>query len=142
MNLYRVKCAIAAVLFFATGSRYLAQARQEMRDKEKEVMKSLSRARTPRELAIGINRSVSSAPMDDLHRLVTDPDCTVALAAGWERVWRTLPTEEQDEPVVPDGDVVACFLGLLEGRIHITIPKEWETAVVSGRSKPVLPHFR
>jgi hypothetical protein len=135
MNIYRLTCAVAGFLFFAAASRYLALARQEMGDKKRDGLISLSRAQSPRELAIRINKSVSSAPTGDLHQLVTDPDCTVALAAGWERVWRTLPTEEQDEPVVPDEQVVARFLGLLEGRIRILIPKEWETAVKSVKAR-------
>jgi hypothetical protein len=58
----------------------------------------------------------------------------VALAAGWERVCRTVPAAEQDELVNPDKEAISRFLGLLEGRIQFSIPGEWEAAVKSARA--------
>lgn len=62
-------------------------------------------------------------------------DCNLALAAGWERVRRTVPEAEQEEWITPDAKAVSRFLGLLEGRVQCPIPEEWETIVKSAQAR-------
>jgi len=59
------------------------------------------------------------------------------MAAGWERVRRTLPETEQDDNVTPDLLAITRFLGLIEGRLQVPIPKTWEETVKAahGRSQ-------
>jgi hypothetical protein len=93
----------------------------------------LSRVGSPRELSFRIRKILSSSPTSQLDRLVTVPDCTLALAAGWERVCRTLPEEERDEAIGLNEQAVSRFLGLLEGRIQFPIPEPWEASVKAAK---------
>jgi len=133
MNIRQFVCVTVGLFLFAAASRYVATAGQELEDK-KESLLSQGRAGSPRDLAVRIGTLLSSSPTSELNHLVTAPDCTVALAAGWERVCRTLPEKEQDELVSPDDEAVFRFLGLLEGRIQFPIPEAWEAAVKSGKA--------
>jgi hypothetical protein len=94
---------------------------------------SLNRADSPEELATRLAGLLAAAPMGELDRLVSDPDCTVALAAGWERVRRTIPRAKAQEVVSPDGEALSRFLGLIEGRARVPIPGAWEATVKSAK---------
>jgi outer membrane protein assembly factor BamB len=60
-------------------------------------------------------------------------DCTAALAAGWERVRRTMPDTEEKDVVRPDLLAITHFLGLIKGRLQVPIPKTWEKALKSAQ---------
>jgi hypothetical protein len=83
----------------------------------------------------------SSAVTDELTRLVSVGNCTAALAFGWERIRRTMPEAKLPRVLHPDmpgaGTVseekVARFLGLIEGRLRVAPPREWEAALKSAR---------
>ena len=98
-----------------------------------EEIKCLGGTGSPEELAAGIAKLVSTSAERELGHLVSVPDCTAAMAAGWERVRRTMPETVKDGVVAPDSLAISRFLGLIEGRIQISIPKTWEQAVKSAR---------
>jgi hypothetical protein len=133
MNMHRVVCVTVGVLLIAEASRYKTTLGQERDDKDGRPV-PMSQARSARELAARIRNLLSSSPTGELDHLVAAADCSVALAAGWERVCRTLPVEEQNELVVPDRQAISRFLGLLEGRIQFPIPTAWESAVKSAKA--------
>lgn len=93
---------------------------------------SLSGARSPEELVARISKLIVTATRSDLDSLVTVSDCTTSLAAGWERVRRTMPETEQEHVVVPDSMAVSRFLGLMEGRLHVPLPRTWTETLNSS----------
>jgi hypothetical protein len=107
-------------------------ARADAPAEKKKGAMLLSRSGSPKELAARIEALLSSSPTKELDRLVADADCAVALAAGWERVRRTVREAEQQEPVNPDGQAISRFLGLVEGRLQIPLPQAWEASVRSA----------
>jgi hypothetical protein len=133
LNVLRDFRSAVALLVLAVASCSSAPAAQEFGGKVKNL-KPLSLARSPRELAVRLNKLLSSSSTIELNRLVAEPDTTVALAAGWERVSRTLPASRQEEPLAPDDQAISRFLGLLEGRIQIPVPAAWEAAVKSVKA--------
>jgi hypothetical protein len=97
-----------------------------------EGVASLSGARSHEELAARIAKLLVTSKRSDLDRLVTVSDCTTSLAAGWERVRRTMPETEQEDIVGPDLLAVSRFLGLVEGRLQTPIPKTWAETLCSS----------
>jgi hypothetical protein len=97
----------------------------------------LSGAGSPEELAGRLAKLLSASTRSELQRLVSVPDRTAAMAAAWERVRRTMPETEQVDVVTPDLLAVSRFLGLIEGRVGVPVPKAWEETVKSavGRSQ-------
>ncbi len=75
---------------------------------------------------------LSTASTDELDRIVSAPDRTVALAAGWERVLRTVP-EPKNTMVTPDEREISRFLRLVEARIGMPLPEPWKAALKTAR---------
>jgi hypothetical protein len=121
-----------SLLLYAAGSDLIAAAADTSVQKREGAV-SLSRVGSPRQLATHVDRLFSSSSIREVDRLIADQDCTVALAAGWERVRRTMPVVKQREPVSPDAQAIARFLGLIEGRLQIPITLAWEATVKSTR---------
>ena len=96
--------------------------------------KSLSRAKSPRHLTDRLDRVFSAVSARDLDRLALEPDFTCALSAGWQRVRRTMPEAMPNHDVSPDGEAIARFLGLIEGRLQVAVPDAWEATVKSAKS--------
>jgi len=94
----------------------------------------LAKAGSPIELALCINTILSQVPARTLDSIVGDEDCTVALAAGWERVRRTVPKETQRRPVPPNKQSLSRFSGLLEERMRVAIPRVWGDALQTASS--------
>jgi hypothetical protein len=92
---------------------------------------SLSGTGSPEALAKGIASLISASTRSELDRLVSVPDCTTALAAGWELVRRTMPETEQKDVVTPDLLAISRFLGLVEQRLRVPVPKTWAEALKS-----------
>jgi hypothetical protein len=134
MGIDRFVCVTVGLSLFASASGYVNTAGRLLEDKT-ESPPSLSRAGSPRELAVGISKLLSSSPRSELGRLASVPDCTTAMAAGWERVRRTMPETEQEDAVGPDLLAISRFLGLIEGRLHVPIPKTWEETVKSATGR-------
>jgi hypothetical protein len=56
-----------------------------------EEHQELTSAKTPDQLADRIDGLLASRGRSDLDRMISAPDRTTAIAAGWERVRRTMP---------------------------------------------------
>lgn len=89
----------------------------------------LSTTGSPEELAARIAKFLPTSTRTELGRLVAVSDCTAVMAAGWERVRRTMPETMQEAAVTPDILAISRFLGLIEGRLQVPIPKTWEETV-------------
>lgn len=85
----------------------------------------------PWEFAVRVSARVSGVSSQDLERLVVDPDCTIALSAGWRRVLMTVPEDDQSDQIRPDEVAIHRFLGLVEGRVRVPIPPIWVAGVTS-----------
>jgi hypothetical protein len=96
-----------------------------------------SGAKSPDELADRIEKLLSHSTRGDLGRILSVRDSTAAIAAGWQRVRLTMPETKQDEWVVPDSLAISRFLGLIEGRFSVSVPKVWEETVrsITGYSR-------
>jgi hypothetical protein len=125
--------ALGGLLSTALAGPIVAAAGRQAA-KEEDVI-SLSRADSPTELANRIHRLFSASQAREVDRLITAPDRAIAIAAGWERVRRTIPEGQQQQPLSPDGQTISRFLGLLEGRIQAPIPPAWEAVVKSARGR-------
>ncbi len=134
MNYNRFACVTLSLLLFAAAMRPASLAGGLLQVGGGNLT-SLSGVGSPRDLAVRIGKLLSSSSTSDLDHVVIDSDSTVALAAGWERVSRTLPKAEQDEAVSPDAQAISRFLGLLEGRVRCPIPKAWEASVKSAKGR-------
>ncbi len=108
-----------------------APAKGQQLDAKAERMKE---AGSPRELARSCSRLFGDATAEQLRQLVAHPHRGVALAAGWERVRRTLPKEKQEGTVRPNERMLSSFLELVEGRTQVPLPRFWEYRVQSARS--------
>ena len=75
---------------------------------------------------------VSDASMEHLRQLLSDSDCGVALAAGWEIVRRSAPQEKRPNTTALDESALSRFLGLVEGRTSIAVPQVWEAVLFSA----------
>jgi len=91
----------------------------------------MSQVDSPTALAKRVAELVSARPAQQLDILATDRDCATALASGWERVRRTLPRLRRQELVSPDAQAISRFLGLVEGRMQVPLPRIWEATVKS-----------
>ncbi len=94
---------------------------------------SLSNSGSPKELADGIGELLSASTGSDLDRLVSLSDCTAAMAAGWERVRRTMPETHYKGVVTPESLALSRFLRLIEGRLQVPLPKIWAESIKSAR---------
>jgi len=64
-----------------------------------ENLKRISSATSDEDLAAALASVFKTATDEDLRRLISDPRPEIALAAGWERVRRTVP--EKGDPGLP-----------------------------------------
>lgn len=60
---------------------------------------------------------------------LTSPDQAAAIRAGWRRVLRATPTSDRKPGEQLSRVATSRFLGLLEGRLRITIPETCEEAI-------------
>ncbi len=124
-------CFTLSVLVHGAALSATARAADEPGEQKTDVLR-LSGASSPDELADRIAKRLSTATRSELGRLASVPDCTTAMAAGWERVRRTMPETEQEDAVTPDLLAISRFLGLIEGRLQVPLPKTWEETVKSA----------
>jgi hypothetical protein len=71
---------------------------------------------------------------DGLSRLQAHSSDTIAIQAAWMQVELTVPAEKPVGAVRPDREKLAWFLGFLEGRARINLPKWWATAILDARA--------
>lgn len=127
---YRFACAILVILIIF--DELISGSSRATANSESENIVPASRMDSPAELAIRIKKFVLHRNLEDLPRLVSDPDCTLALAGGWERVRRTFPQAKQQNAVNVNGRAISRFLGLIEGRLRVIIPESWEASAMSA----------
>ena len=72
---------------------------------------SSNRVDSPHQLAARIDSLFSASSISEVDRLVSASDCAIALAAGWERVRRTMPKAKRQDVVSPSGLALSRFLG-------------------------------
>jgi hypothetical protein len=101
----------------------------------------LSRVDSPSQLAARVGTLVSGSVMSEVARLVSASDCATSLAAGWERVRRTIPEAKRQGLVSPDSAALSRFLGLVEGRVQAPVPEAWEAAVKSTKGSSRMAIF-
>ena len=118
-------CMSAIVWSFVCIGNFVVVVSGEQ-DTQNQKIARLAKAGAPEELAKCISAVLPRIPKGDLDSLVGNEDCTVALAAGWERVRRTVPNEEQRIPIPPQSQSISQFIGLLEGSTRVSIPHFWK----------------
>jgi hypothetical protein len=97
-------------------------------------VEELRKRETPEALAEAYCVLFRDATDEELRQLTAHPNSGLALAAGWERVRRTVPVARQKNIVCPDKCVLCRFLGLVEGRVQVPVPRVWCTAVEAAKS--------
>jgi hypothetical protein len=130
----RIPLILFAMLSFLQhpfGINCPTKAADEPGKKDASLM-CVSGARSPEELRKNVSNLASKCTDAELSRLLSAPDDATAMAAGWERVRRTVPESKHGDEVCPDLLAITRFLGLVEGRIHAPIPRAWEDALKSA----------
>ena len=94
-----------------------------------QCLERLYKAESPTGLAGYIRRHFASASAEQLDTFACSPDCSDALAAGWERVRRCIPEGKLETTISVEPQALSRFLGLVEGRIRLPIPRRWEASV-------------
>lgn len=132
--------ALMALVFVGCGAHAEDPGSPSDVDVDMEAKFNPDKIDSPRELAKRIDKLLSGVSSQQLGQLVANSNCVVALAAGWERVHRSIPNAERSIPYTerqevlrPAGEAVSRFLGLVEGRLQVAIPNVWEEAVKSAR---------
>jgi hypothetical protein len=72
---------------------------------------------------------------DALGQLKADPHDSIALQAAWEEVQLSLPEKDQPQPTRVQPGKLERFLGFLEGRGRVQIPRWWEIALGEAKSR-------
>lgn len=100
-----------------------------------KAIAALQAAEEPQDIARSCHRLFTQASEEGLRGFLAHADHGVALAAGWERVRRTIPTIVDEEAYTkPDRTAVSRFLGLVEGRLQMSLPPVWEAALRAASS--------
>jgi len=100
-------------------------AAQDRPQNKNEGTKSFGQGEIPEKLAANIQAKFANCPAAELDRLVASSDTTLAMAAAWERVRRTMSTANPAARAAAYSDAVSRFLGFVEGRIQVPIPELW-----------------
>lgn len=112
-----------------------SDAHGQASDKDAAAMLAvLLAADDPEELAWSYHELFMKASEEQLRGLLSHTNDGVALAAGWERVRRTIPEGDELADVKPERTALSRFLGLVEGRLHMPLPPIWEAALQSTSS--------
>jgi len=91
-------------------------------------------ASSPADLAHSLASLLSQRSKCDLDSIAATQNCTAALAAGWERVRRTIPLQKREKAVAPNKEEIFRFLRLVKRQMGIVIPANWEVAVQNANS--------
>ena len=81
-----------------------------------------------------LDRRVRSATAEGLDALVADKDTSTSLAAGWEKVRRSIvpPNPTGAEPPAPNERELRRFASLIEKRAGVVAPKPWMDSLLSA----------
>ena len=97
-------------------------------------------AREPKELTARIGEMLSDHPPREPGQLIASPDISIALAGGWARVLWSMPAKTGDI-WQPDRLALARFIGLVEGRVGMPVPADWEKTLYSAVYSEDRPFF-
>jgi hypothetical protein len=101
-----------------------------------EKIKAVLRAEQPEEATARYHELFNAAGVDGLRELKLSPHDSIAIQAAWQEVALTVPeTKDENKPTFrPDQGKLNWFLGFLEGRTRLRIPKWWREAVLDARA--------
>lgn len=107
-----------------------SESRQPQSRAQQEQIAAFLTAEEPEDIARSYHDLFIKASQDELCSFLACPDNRVALAAGWERVRRTIPKVlDEDAEGEPEKTALSRFLGLAEGRLQMSLPPFWEAAL-------------
>jgi hypothetical protein len=101
---------------------------------EEKKIRAVITAKYPYDAASAYAKLFEFVKADGLPRLQTHKSDTIAIQAAWEEVELTVSEKGQERVVRPDRDKLAWFLGFLEGRARLQIPKWWSEAILDARA--------
>ena len=101
-------CVALSLLVHVAASDSVVRAADKPGN-QKEETAGLSQPGSPEELAARFGKLLLTSTRSDLDRLASISDCTAAMAAGWERVRRTMPETQQKAVVTPDSLALLVF---------------------------------
>lgn len=109
-----------SVLWLAAASAFASCQQLLLPESAKESAEGISQF---------IRENIRKATSAELDKLADNPDMTIALAAGWERVLRTIPEKSGDGLHAVDKKATTRFLKLVRKRVGVVIPKLWYRTV-------------
>jgi hypothetical protein len=113
-----------------------AEAKTLPSDVEKQVQAILA-AKDPHELGNGHFHSKRYRTLfrkvgpSGIRRLENHPNDGIALQAAWEAVALTVP-EQSKHGVRPDSHRLAWFIGFVEGRLRLAVPRWWQEVLLDS----------
>ena len=101
-----------------------------------EKIKAVLRADHASDIAERFSKLFEAVGVEGLAELKQSPHDSIALQAAWEEVIQTIPEEINDKhpTFCPDVGKLNWFIGFLEGRTRIRVPKWWRSAVLDARA--------
>jgi hypothetical protein len=128
-------CSFVHVLCAAVFARDVpAKAHQALDEKTNAVL----RANGPQEAHQRYRDLFATAGVDGLQELKRSEHASIAMQAAWQEVALTVPAVDHIDghrpPFRPDQGKLKWFLGFLEGRGKLRIPKWWSETVLDARA--------
>lgn len=80
----------------------------------------------------GLEDRLMDVSDERIAELLDSTDASLALFAGWQQVRRALPRDEETSFGNLDPIALSRFLGLVEGRVGMRVPKAWESRFRTG----------
>lgn len=87
------------------------------------------KARYASEIAADFNGLFCETTSDCLAELKQHREASVAIRAAWEAAKRALVNSKDADTDAPRRAAVERFLGFLEGRLHLALPRSWEQSM-------------
>ena len=113
----------------------LTAAEQQISPEADELIREILGTKAPEELVVGhggpkYRRLFKLVGDDGLKLLLTHPNDSIAIQAGWQEVALTVPEQESRSAYRPNHDKLQWFLGFLEGRSRIRPPRWWTQSLL------------
>ena len=129
--------AILAIgLLRAGGQEQTGPAQEDQR--RKEVLAQIKRVREASEdpfpFVGALKKLFALANTEELRELKADASESLALDAAWQLVLQSVSAKDAEEGKRINPLEIERFLGLVEGRLRVRLPRVWENAFASVRS--------
>jgi hypothetical protein len=130
----RFSCALSALLVLLVPND--ASPEDAVRQVIEEKIDAVLRADEPAKAAEHYHDLFVASGAKGLSELKQSPHDSIAIQAAWQEVALTVPESvDEGNPVFrPDRGKLNWFLGFLEGRTRIRVPKWWLEAVLDARA--------